>query len=662
MIIVFLVVLSLFVSAPVFCVEDPLLEAHASYAKGDYSRAQNIYQKLTVNDPLEFDAYLNLTLTHKEQGNYDEAIATLKKLLAFIDKRELKILLAELYYLSGDSSQALSLFKQIENAKNDYHVQLYLGLLHEERGNIRGALRHYRRSLRIKENFICLYRLAKICYGRHDYKRAKEYFERAIALDPSVRIAYFYLGECFLKLSRYEEAYTYFSKAVNFYPKNTLIKERLTLVKKKLGDDFFRIQRAKIAARRKAVKLSRYAPATAGSSLIRVGMVTGASRIIFKCGGPFKVIASGKTMSVKENVFYVVSIKGSRISLSEQASGRILLKAASSLDIRSQDFPFYLLSVAYGGGEFWTKEVDSIVRGKLKVFVKDATLTLVNILSIEEYLYGVVPAEMYAYYPEEALKAQAVAARTLAFKHLNRHKKEGFDVCKQPHCQAYRGKTTETEATNRAVDATRGEVLVHKGRIIEPFYHANCGGCLRSDLFGSPAYLFSNVRDYRDEEVFTFSPLAVRRWFKEPVVRAFAYDAARSNFRWQRVYDAEDFHFVYGYPINELEGITPSQKGQCAHVKKIAIRRAGGQDTISGDLKLRRFLDNLKSSAFIAEIKYSRSKAERYPTFLFIWGAGFGHGLGLSQEGARAMAEIGYTYQEILHHYYKDVEIKKHKQ
>src|SRR6185295_29639 len=106
------------------------------------------------------------------------------------------------------------------------------------------------------------------------------------------------------------------------------------------------------------------------------------------------------------------------------------------------------------------------------------TLNVINELSLEDYLKGVVPAEMGSkiYDELEALKAQAVAARTYAVRNLNQFAPEGFDICPGPACQAYLGFGGEEAMTTRAVTDTAGQVMTYQGQIIDALYTAACGG------------------------------------------------------------------------------------------------------------------------------------------------------------------------------------------
>lgn len=103
-------------------------------------------------------------------------------------------------------------------------------------------------------------------------------------------------------------------------------------------------------------------------------------------------------------------------------------------------------------------------------------MTAVNVIDMEKYLYGVVPAEMPALYNQEALKAQAVAARTYAAEKAGAHSASGYDICDTTHCQVYRGQAAEMESANKAVDSTRGEMIYYGDTLINAVFFASSGG------------------------------------------------------------------------------------------------------------------------------------------------------------------------------------------
>lgn len=145
-------------------------------------------------------------------------------------------------------------------------------------------------------------------------------------------------------------------------------------------------------------------------------------------------------------------------------------------------------------------EVDgSPYRGHFELFVnRSQSLTLVNVVGLEEYLRGVVPAELSPdVFPEkEALKAQAIAARTYAVKRMGEYAAEGFDICDTPACQVYRGVGVERELSDEAVRETAGQILTYEGEPVEALYTSTCGGRTEAveNVFSTPTpYLVSRA-------------------------------------------------------------------------------------------------------------------------------------------------------------------------
>jgi len=176
--------------------------------------------------------YLNIAAVFKETIEYQKAIDVLERSRAAgFDERRDKYL-ATLYYLTDNPRKALDILDGI--TEKDWLTFLYLGLVYEDLGKKDKAKGAYLKALALKDNSIALYRLAKIYYNEKAYPRAGQFFSRLIELDASIRLAYYYLGDCFLEDSDFESAYNYFSKAVKFYPQNKELAKKLEFAKKKI--------------------------------------------------------------------------------------------------------------------------------------------------------------------------------------------------------------------------------------------------------------------------------------------------------------------------------------------------------------------------------------------------------------------------------------------
>ena len=285
---------------------------------------------------------------------------------------------------------------------------------------------------------------------------------------------------------------------------------------------------------------------------------------------------------------------------------------------------------------------DRSYRGRLLLFRSaDNDLAVVNVLGLEEYLLGVVPCEIGPINARtvEAVKAQAVAARSFTKQRLGRRQGLGHDLFDSfLRDQEYRGTGRETELGRQAVLATRGEMLEFHGEVCEALYHANCGGVTAN---GSQPYLRS-VPDTPGHH----------RGRK-------AYCSDKPNFSWQVSFRKESLDAV----VSRLWGrSTTGQSPKKCRVRssRLEADRQSGRvkylqlATDHGSVRLPgsdfRMAMGLRSTAFSMSI--------RARTVSFS-GRGWGHGSGMCQDGAIGMAEADASYREILQHYYSGVTLKK---
>ncbi len=639
--------------------------AYLTYESGNYKEAEKLYIQLIHkdNEPSRFN--LELAALYKEEGDYSKALDYLQRYkeharysLSESETKEILLFQNILFYLADENYKAKHGLDRLIKKYKDYRIWLYRGLVYEELKDLHTAQKSYEYSLKLNENTIALYRLGKILLRQGKYERAIEIFLRLVKLDASFRIAYYYLGRCYLKIGNLSQAYRYLSKAKTFYPHNYSIKRELTTVSTQLGKDFFLKKHKELSIKRERISFPSYQPVMGKIPLVKVGILRGAKAFSFKSSGEIFLYSGAKTYKLRNNTFYTIYIKDKFLFLKDYRTQKVLLKIVPPATLTSTHTPFYILGVKYGNNQYWQTKTDNAYRGNLTIICKNNTLTVINVLNMEEYLYGVLPSEIYPSAGMEALKAQAVAARTIAFRNMGRHKHEGFDFCNDTHCQVYRGISAERKKTNMAVDATRGEVMFSGGQPITAFYHSNCGGCLRNDLFKKTDFLPFKIDTDKNPSP-RFSPWTAEIWFKTFPQVFCAHTPRPSNFRWQRAYDAEDFSFVFGFPLKKLKTLEILDKGECEHIKTLKISKEGTLELINGDLKIRQFFDGLRSSAFKFEIKYKKHGKKLIPDKILFWGAGFGHSTGMCQEGAEEMAKKGYRYNEILHHYYKNIVIKK---
>lgn len=271
------------------------------------------------------------------------------------------------------------------------------------------------------------------------------------------------------------------------------------------------------------------------------------------------------------------------------------------------------------GGYVWIG--DRWYRGRTLLLSDQGGITAVNYVNLEEYLYSVLGGEMNGSWPQEALKAQAVAARSFALYRRQHRGQHHYDLGNTQVWQVYRGLADEAPGTLAAVRSTAGQVLVHNGSIIEAVFHSSSGGHTE------------NVEDVWTRYV--------------PYLRGVVdYDHIAPVFHWRQQFSAQELsRRLTG--VGAVQALTPVKTSPYGRIMTMKVLGEGGSRILKGN-RVRRALD-LKSARFRV--------SQPQPQTFVLEGYGFGHGLGLSQWGARNLAQHGYKYQQILSHYYQNTNL-----
>ena len=325
-----------------------------------------------------------------------------------------------------------------------------------------------------------------------------------------------------------------------------------------------------------------------------------------------------------------------------------------------------------GGSSRATGRQDRRYLGRVYVAVgADGKLAVVNAISAERLLAGLVPAEMFPTAPPEALKAQAIAARTELLQKIGtRHTEDPFQLCSTQHCQVYGGAGHEHPRATAAVEATRGQVLLREGAaaegraaMVDARYSADCGGHGEHNdaIWGGEAD--QTLRGRRDAAP---GAAGAKSWSDGIGVSEVAdflastadgsYCGATKQSRGRHRWDVDlagaemDRLVAAVLPrVGHVKAIEPLERGVSGRVLKVRVRGDRGAQELAGDLAIRRMFGGLKSSLFTVASTASGGFHFR--------GAGFGHGVGMCQLGAIGMAEAKKTVGEILRHYYPNSRI-----
>jgi len=280
---------------------------------------------------------------------------------------------------------------------------------------------------------------------------------------------------------------------------------------------------------------------------------------------------------------------------------------------------------------------DRWYRGRLQILSTSRGLLVINLVDLEDYLPSVVGKEMYPSWPQEALKAQAVASRSFVLFRRDRERRRPgtlYDVGATVTHQVYPGVSSETASTLAAVAATRHQVLTYGGQVIEAVFHASSGG------------------HTEDSEYVWQKPVPYLRGTPD-------FDQVSPNFQWTvRLTAAQLRQRIPG--IGTIVGFRPLQTSPQGRIISMQVVGTAGSRTISGN-ELRRAL-GLRSTLLTVAPEYgtvASQAGQSVPVAFTITGRGHGHGLGMSQWGAYGMALQGYTYDQILGHYYQGVTLSE---
>lgn len=293
-------------------------------------------------------------------------------------------------------------------------------------------------------------------------------------------------------------------------------------------------------------------------------------------------------------------------------------------------------------------------RGSILVLPAERGVTAVNLLALETYLLGVVPLEIGKGRPPEeaeAVKAQAIAARTYAVRHMGRRAELGFDFFGSVMDQAYGGADAEDPVAARAVRETHGEIIVHDGEPIEAYYHSTCGGrtaALEEVWNGDPRPYLQSVSDAKPDG----------GWYCE----------TSNRFRWTEEWSRSELESTLttgladrvagNAAVTRVESIAITDRTASGRVATLRIRTDLGEHRIHGDSVrwvLRPEPGRILNSSAIEVHPHGDERVEG----LAVEGAGWGHGIGMCQVGALGRARAGQSYREILLTYYPGTRIAR---
>lgn len=440
---------------------------------------------------------------------------------------------------------------------------------------------------------------------------------------------------------------------------------------------------------------------------VTVGLVTGSEAVRFALRGEF----AGGRGGVFAHGDYQARAAAGQIEITAAGGEHCAESPFFALRSASPESTFIIRDVTIGIDFHWQRKQDQEFQGALMLKLDaDGRLTVVNEISVEEYLISVISSEMSAHSNPELLKTHSIISRSWLLAQIKPWKQRrtrppaqepdersvelirwydqenhvDFDVCADDHCQRYQGVTkAASPIVYDAVRETAGDVLVFDGALCDARYSKSCGGMTESYDAAWEDVKIKYLAVAYDGEVFPAGfelPLTVEanaeNWIRSSppafcntsdatVLQKILpdFDQETSDFyRWRVTLKQTELQELLqrklGIGFGAIHRLEPVERGESGRL--IRLRIVGERRTliIGKELEIRRALSpsHLYSSAFVVE---TDARSSVPPVSFTLIGAGWGHGVGLCQIGAALMAERGFNFQAILSHYYRDAKLQQ---
>jgi len=436
---------------------------------------------------------------------------------------------------------------------------------------------------------------------------------------------------------------------------------------------------------------------------IRVGIMC-EQEIIFRLNGRYLLAPNG----IPFDKIQKVSFKEREIWLNDEPTGE---QSLIFEPVRYHESSFELNDVTIGVSFHWERKEDQTFRGSLEILADDRQLWAINHIPLEDYLVSVISSEMKATSSSELLKAHSIISRSWLMAQIEKGKKlnmsgekykcinetgdeyirwydredhQLFDVCADDHCQRYQGITRQsTPLVEAAVAETRGVFLTSDDAICDARFSKSCGGITEAfenawepevhaylqSIIDNPVAVADFETDLTDEnfaeEWIRNSPEAFCNTTDRNVLSQVLndYDQETHDFyRWKVIFSQDELADLIrrktGRDFGQIIDLVPVERGKSGRLIRLKIIGTKLTKTIGKELEIRKTLSesHLYSSAFVVD---KQNVVDSIPCNFVLTGAGWGHGVGLCQIGAAMMAEKGYSYDQILLHYFKGASLSK---
>ncbi len=673
--------------------------ATARYYHGDRDGALAQLARMSKEYPSDIDAVLNYARLLREAGRFEESFKRYEELLERILVQALdgaeEHSQAELQQRLGyEMGRTLVVAGRFEEAVVHFRATMADGLAQmiskpDERlnpsvrnekyfwyGTALGELGRHDEAKEVLELLVAsvghhpqaLLQLAAARLELADYEGAVQAYERALRQDANLTSALLPLARSYLALGRRDTAYRLLQRAELSLPWNEDVRAKLSSLEDSYPE-LTETREAELAERTATTRAPRMTTLSSDRDAIptvRIGLAENVAALQARSGGAWilEEIRDGRPISAirgnSEDLFTIQTHNENGLEvLNENEEPLLLTSETVRIRYLEPERSTVLFDLEFGHGQFSSGREDRYYRGEIEFFRRGDGMTVVNTVNMEEYLYSVVPSEMPAHWPEAALEAQAIAARSYTIAGMNgRYRARGFDLLSSVASHYYRGISGEHPRTTAAVNATRGQVLRANGAVLNAVYSANTAGYTESSasVWGSSTALIGVSDKMLPERNEPEAPDQLMRWLEStpPSYSNIEGLYSRSAYRWSIWVHRDDIlNRNRNAGLGSVTAVTPLARGTSGRVEAVLITGTNGAEVVRRDA-IRSRLGGLRSNLFMVEPKLG---PDGQPEYFIFTGAGWGHGVGMCQTGAAGMASDGYNAQDILGHYYPRAEL-----
>jgi SpoIID/LytB domain protein len=659
-------------------VSPQLKSGHALYFKGDHAGALKAYQAAVKLSSRSLEGWLNGAAVLDELGETKRALEWYARAAGISKDVATVVALGSAQLRFGDAKTAEATFKRaLQTSPSDSYALLGLARARLAFKDPAEAAALLKRSAEASP----LLNLTHFFLGRAyealgDPARTVEAYRQAVGADSYFHEGRDALARAYLRQRSAAEALRQFTRILTADPNNKRVQAMVQKVQPLLGIKPGSPPAAAAAA--PSISIPELQP---GGPLIRaviwsdgLGKPKARSFVSLSASSDFvfEDLKGKKLAEGKADEFWDVELKAKgkkRLMQLSSPGGRFRLLRGEPFVIRPVD-PNAVVALSESGPRATALSTPKLLRGIVEAALTPSrrSLRLVNTIDLERYTHGVVSAEMPIRSPIEALKAQAVVARSHALfikKVTRRHRKDGYDVCDDQHCQVYAGLRAESDRSRSVVDGTRKRVAMFNGRVAHVIYSSNCGGHTQNstDLtgWGNLEY-WKGVPDTPEAQAKPpRSPWLLRRYLTS-MPQAYCKPSSYvhpSHYRWTRVIswrELEERAARRFKGLGKLKHVRPLRRAASGNVNTFLVQGSKKTVKVTSEMSIRGLLGvgSVRSTLFFFEVEYNEKGA---PEQLVFHGGGWGHAVGLCQSGAMGRAEAGQGYDEIVKSYFTGVSL-----